>query len=109
MRFSKKMTADQKEYLNELLRQYEERTPMNSEERAELRQWVMEGNSPYDNGWYLCYEDGCLLDFVSAVRIVRDDTVMSNAIYAYDTCKDEPAILVSVADSVDLLSADMPF
>ena len=109
MRFSKKITAARKEYLTELLRQYEERTPMNSEEHAELRQWVMDGNSPYDNGWNLCDEDGRPLDFVSAVRIVRDETVMSNAIYAYDTCKDEPAILVSVADSVDIASTDMPF
>lgn len=109
MRFSKKITAARKEYLANLLRQYEERTPMNSEERAELRQWVMDGNSPYDNGWSLCDEDGCQLDFVSAVRIVRDETVMSNAIYAYDTCKDEPAILVSAADSVDIASTDMPF
>lgn len=109
MRFSKKITAARKEYLTELLRQYEERTPMNSEERAELRQWVMDGNSPYDNGWNLCDEDGCPLDFVSAMRIVHDETVMSNAIYTYDTCKDEPAILVSDADSVNLLSADMPF
>ena len=109
MRFSKKITADQKEYLAELLQQYEERTPMNSEERAELRQWVMDGNSPYDNGWNLCDEDGCPLDFVSAIRIVQDETVMSNAIYAYDTCKDEPAILVSAADSVDIVSTDMPF
>lgn len=82
---------------------------MNADERAELRQWVMEGNSPYDNGWYVCDEDGCPLDFVTAIRIVQDETVMSNAIYAYDTRKDEAAILVSTADSVDLLSADMPF
>jgi len=109
MRFSKKITAARKEYLTELLRQYEERTPMSSNEHAELRQWVMAGNSPYDNGWNLCDEDGCPLDFVSAMRIVYDETVMSNAIYAYDTCKDEPAILVSVADSVDIASTDMPF
>ena len=109
MRFSKKITAARKEYLANLLRQYEERTPMNSEERAELRQWVMEGNSPYDNGWYLCDEDGCPLDFVYAMRIAQDETVMSNAMYAYDTCKDEPAILVSVADPVDIASMDMPF
>lgn len=109
MRFSKKITADQKEYLIELLRQYEEKTPMNSEERAELRQWVMEGNSPYDNGWYLCDEDGCPLDYVSAMRIARDESVMSSAMYAYDTSKDEPAILVSVADPVDITSTDMPF
>ena len=109
MRFRKKITAAQKEYLTKLLCEYEKRTLMNSEECAELRQWVMEGNSPYDNGWYLCDEDGCPLDFVSAVRIVRDDTVMSNAIYAYDTCKDEPAILVSVDNSVDIASTDMAF
>ena len=109
MRFSKKITAARKEYLTELLRQYEERTPMSSNEHAELRQWVMEGNSPYDNGWYLCDEDGCLLDYVSAIRIVHDESVMSNVIYAYDTCKDEPAILVSVTDSVDTASTDMPF
>lgn len=109
MRFSKKKTAARKEYLTELLRQYEERTPMSSNEHAELRQWVMAGNSPYDNGWYLCDEDGCLLDYVSAMRTVRDETVMSSAIYAYDIRKDEPAVLVSVADSMDLLSADMPF
>ena len=109
MRFSKKITAARKEYLANLLRQYEERTPMNSEERAELRQWVMDGNSPYDNGWNHCDEDGRPLDFVSAIRIVQDETVMSNAIYAYATDRDEPAILVSVTDFVDIASTDMPF
>jgi hypothetical protein len=50
------------------LREYEAKTPMTSEERVELRKWVREGNSPYENPWLLYGDNGCLIDFVSAMR-----------------------------------------
>lgn len=109
MRFNKKMTATQKDYLTELLRRYEKETPMNSDERADLRRWVMDGNSPYDNDWLLYDENGCPLDYVSAIQLANDETVWNKAICAYDTYRNEPGFLVSFADSPDAASEDMPF
>jgi len=41
-------------------------------ERKELREWVAEGNSAYDNGCYMAGEDGNPMDYITANRITAD-------------------------------------
>ena len=37
-------------------------------EISALRNWVKEGNSPYENGDYVCDEKGYPLDFINTMR-----------------------------------------
>ena len=41
---------------------------MTKDELRELKKWVASGRSPYDNGDYIYSENGCPMDFVSAMR-----------------------------------------
>ena len=108
MRFHRNISADLRNILSAQLQDYEKTTDMRIEERRELRQWVLSGHSPYENGWYLCNEDGCPLDFINALRIVEDEAVMKESTYAYDTASSEPMILVRVSGHMDR-AEELPF
>lgn len=108
MRFHRNISAELRNILSAQFQEYEKAMDMSIEERRELYQWVRSGHSPYDNGWYICDEDGCPLDFVSALRITEDETVMASATYAYDTFVDEPMILVGASGHADSAEA-LPF
>lgn len=41
-------------------------------ERQKLLAWIQDGNSAYDNPWFMTDERGCPIDYVSAVREVND-------------------------------------
>jgi len=41
-------------------------------ERQELYAWVAKGRSPYKNGDYVCGGNGDLLDFITALRDVKE-------------------------------------
>ena len=43
-----------------------------AEEIAALRQWVKDGNSPYENGDGVCGEAGYEMDYISAMRFWQD-------------------------------------
>ena len=64
-----KLTGEDKAYLRQLMKDYLKKNPdVTPEEKAELREWVMTGHSPYDNPDGLC-DDCCHpLDFISAMR-----------------------------------------
>lgn len=72
MRFHKNVPQENREVLTIQLKQYEKEMAMTSEERRELHKWVASGRSPYDNGDYICSENGCPMDFVSALRFVDE-------------------------------------
>ena len=42
------------------------------DERKEVREWVASGNSPYINPFLMCGEDGRIMDYIAATRIVKD-------------------------------------
>ena len=42
------------------------------EERQEILAWVQDGNSVYDNPWYMAEENGRPMDYITAVREVND-------------------------------------
>ena len=68
-----KLTGEDKAYLRQLMKDYLRKNPdATPEEKAELREWVMSGHSPYDNPDELC-DDSCHpLDFISALRFWKD-------------------------------------
>jgi hypothetical protein len=72
MKFDKKVRREVREFLTQQLREYEQTTPMSKEERRELIRWVASGHSPYENGDYICGENGLPLDFISALRALND-------------------------------------
>ena len=45
---------------------------MTEDEREELRKWVDDGGSPYDNPWGYCRESGHTMDYLMASRIISD-------------------------------------
>lgn len=108
MRFHKNVPQENRELLTEQLKKYEKEMKMTSEERRELHKWVARGRSPYDNGDYICGENGCPMDFVSALRFMDEqmewyeslsdeekDTLCHNNEPQYDTQMDEPVFCMS--------------
>ena len=67
-------TYSKKEIKNELrkqLKQYEVAVgDITPKERKALRKWVADGNSVYDNPYWLAGEDGNSLCFIAAIRLV---------------------------------------
>lgn len=74
MKFHKGVEKELQEMLSLQLKEYECRTDMTKEERRELHKWVASGRSPYDNGDYICGENGWPMDFISALRFVEEQT-----------------------------------
>lgn len=69
MRFRKNVPAEHREILSEQLKQYKKEMNLTKEEVREVEKWVASGRSPYDNGDYIYGENGCPLDFISAIRL----------------------------------------
>ena len=58
---------------HEELMEYETKIgDMTSAERIGLRKWVADGYSPYENPCLLYSEDGCIMDYITAIRINED-------------------------------------
>ena len=73
MKFNKNVPLEHQEILIKQLKEYEHNfTNMTREERHLLQMWVRNGNSPYDNGDYVC-DDNCRpMDFVNTLRFWED-------------------------------------
>lgn len=62
-----------KGFLRRQLREYENRIGnMTANERRELRKWVSDGNSPYDNPNQIYTDDGISMDYIQGCRTVED-------------------------------------
>lgn len=122
MRFHKNVPQENRELLTEQLKKYEKEMKMTSEERQELHKWVARGRSPYDNGDYICGENGCPMDFVSALRFMDEQMEWyenlpeeeKNALHQnnrpqYDTQADEPVICMSAYISMLESDVELPF
>ncbi len=55
--------------LRDYLKRFPDAAP---EEKDALRNWVRAGNSPYDNGDFIAEESGCPMDFINALRLMKD-------------------------------------
>jgi len=68
-----KLTGEDKAYLRKLMKDYLKEIPdATPEEKAELKEWVTTGHSPYDNPYSVWGEDGFPLDYISAIRFWED-------------------------------------
>ena len=45
---------------------------LTAEEKTDLRKWISDGNSCYDNPYALCDESGRPMDFISGCRMTAD-------------------------------------
>jgi hypothetical protein len=62
-----------KAYLREELKAYLRTIgDITAEERIDIRKWVLDGSSVYDNPYLLYDESGCLMDFINGYRIGVD-------------------------------------
>lgn len=68
MKFKKTVNKETRIILRNQLRIYEKAFSMTEEEHEDLIAWVAEGHSPYTNGEYVYFEDGCPMDFINALR-----------------------------------------
>lgn len=72
MHFKKGVPEDRKVMLRLELAFYEERVPLTSIERTELRRWVARGHSPYTNPMGYQSPFGGEMDFAAAIHAPRD-------------------------------------
>jgi len=69
MRFNKNVPQALQAILVEQLNEYEHSfKDMSKEERKLLHEWVKNGNSPYENGDYVCDDNCHPMDFVNTLR-----------------------------------------
>lgn len=122
MRFHKNVPQENRDFLTGQLKRYEKEMAMTSEERRELHKWVARGRSPYENGDYVCGENGCPMDFVSALRFMDEqmewfaslseeekDALQNNNEFQYDTQTEEPVFCMSEYISMPESDEELPF
>lgn len=122
MRFHKNVPQENREFLTEQLKKYEKEMKMTSEERQELHKWVARRRSPYENGDYISGENGCPMDFISALRFMDEQMEWyenlpeeeKNALHQnnrpqYDTQTEEPVFCMSAYISMLESDEELPF
>ena len=110
MRFRKNVPAEHREFLQEQLKQYKKEITMSKDELRELEKWVASGRSPYDNGDYIYSENGCPMDFVSAMRFQDEMYEWWMSLRGdYDTVSDSIIINTEWSDPVMDPDAELPF
>lgn len=122
MKFHRHVTQEVRTFLLEQLKEYEANTPMNKEERKALHDWVANGRSPYDNGDYICGDNGFPLDFISALRAEKElrdwfDSLSEEEkeaerigyIYQYSPETDDVYFDTTVFQLPDVDECDLPF
>ena len=110
MRFRKNVPAEHREFLQEQLKQYKKEMTMTKNELHELEKWVASGRSPYDNGDYIYSENGCPMDFVSAMRSEEErEQELRELCGDYDTVSDSIIIDTEWSDPAMDPDAELPF
>ena len=87
MKFDNHVTPECQKILLKQLKEYEQSFhDMTHEERHLLHMWVRKGNSPYENGDYVC-DDNCRpMDFVNTLRFWEDMKECLDALSENDVC-----------------------
>ena len=68
MKFNVKLTDSEQDYLEKQYKEYTEKTAMTDKERDALKEWVMDGNSPYDNPMGLWKDSFHPVEFLEVYR-----------------------------------------
>ena len=95
MKFQKRVPREIRDMLTKQLADYERGMKMSAAERKALHEWVSSGRSPYDNDMQI-YGDYGSLDYISAMRLMEDESVIWDTVY--DTQTDEVVFRVSMDD-----------
>lgn len=106
MKFHKSVSKDLRTLLSKDLQRYVKEIQMTDAEYRELCEWVQDGNSPYDNGWYIATDAGTPMDYISAKRLVEGGRCVNAG---YDTINDEPIFLVQDDDTESAADEEVPF
>ena len=75
------MNIDIKYKMNAYLKTIGHTTP---EERGKLRSWIKKTGTAYGNPWDIYEENGCYMDYISAMRIIREMQEDSVSFYSSD-------------------------
>ena len=70
MKFRKSIPREVRRLLESELKRYQTEFCMSNSEYVELRQWVQDGHSPYDNPWYIATESGRPMDKIRAKQVI---------------------------------------
>ena len=79
--WSDTVNIDIKYKMNAYLKTIGHTTP---EERGKLRSWIKKTGTAYGNPWDIYEENGCYMDYISAMRIIREMQEDSVAFYSSD-------------------------
>lgn len=122
MKFNKNVPWENREVLAAQLKRYEKEVDMTNNERKELHKWVAAGHSPYDNGDYICNENGWPMDFVNAMRFEKEQLEwfqnlteekkqeLISGTTGYDTESEEPELIASNLYDIDIApDTELPF
>lgn len=105
MRFYKHVKRANRELLEKQFKEYVRNNPMSKKEIRELREWVADGNSPYDNDICLCDEYAIPLDYITSLRMMDELAENENKYqfsYQYNTQTDSIAICLNFDDLDDI-------
>ena len=120
MKFEKQVPRETREFLTQQLKEYEQTTRMNKEERRLLHEWVAAGHSPFENGDHI-YGAGGLVDFISALHTTQEMTewfdglsedekrAKLSACVQYNTETDDIIFDMNALDLPDILDEELPF
>lgn len=75
------VNIDIKYKMNAYLKTIGHTTP---EERGKLRSWIKKTGTAYGNPWDIYEENCCYMDYISAMRIIREMQEDSVAFYSSD-------------------------
>jgi len=68
--YTKKAMKSRESLIKQWLRDYlGEIGDLAAEEKINLRAWVADGNSPYENPFYYYKDNGYPMDYINAVRV----------------------------------------
>ena len=68
MKFNVKLASSGQDYLEKQYKEYTEKTTMTDKERYALKEWVMDGNCPYDNPMGLWKDSFHTVEFLEVYR-----------------------------------------
>lgn len=123
MRFYKHVKRANRELLEKQFKEFIRTNTLSKKEIRELREWVANGHSPYDNNFDFCNEYMIPFDYITASRLM-DDSEGYHVTCHYNTQTESIAFCVEfddvndidsvkinddVDDSIDIRAEDLPF
>lgn len=123
MRFYKHVKRANRELLEKQFKEFIRTNTLSKKEIRELREWVANGHSPYDNNLDFCNEYMIPFDYITASRLMDDsggyhvtchyNTQTESIAFCveFDDVNDIDSVLINddVDDSIDIRAEDLPF